>query len=323
MERKYNIDLLRIVSALAVIAIHTVTSPVSNSTASLDANLTVALQCIHNLLNWSVPVFFMITGYCIFRKEECTYRYCMKHVLKFALVLLTVGFAYAMLEEVAAKRTIDACVILTSMQNVISGKLWDHMWYVYAIIGVYLVLPVLHSFMQTDKRNRLILTGLLLFFSVIAPAFAKWQQIGVPFPFGGYLFYVCFGGLAVKEDFGKKAKWGIVLSGVLAAVWVILHGKEAFGYFSLPICLIAGSMFVIINAIAVKPCRLLLTVSQCTWGMYLLHPLFINIAIKVLKIDLLSNKPYLCLFGFWVALSLLSFAATYILRKIPLLKKLF
>ena len=71
MGRKYSIDLLRVFSAIAVIIIHTVSSPVANSTVEIDALLLSNLSMIHSLMNWSVPVFFMITGYCLLKKENC------------------------------------------------------------------------------------------------------------------------------------------------------------------------------------------------------------------------------------------------------------
>ncbi len=170
MERKYSIDLLRVISCLAVVLIHTISGPMTNYSGVLDAELETVLTRIHVLMNWSVPVFFMITGYCILGKDEYTYRHCLKHVRKYLFVLATVGFFYALLEEFFITKTICLSVILESCKNVVSGNLWDHMWYIYAIIGVYLVLPVLHAFLSSKKENRFILTGLLFLFTIVIPA---------------------------------------------------------------------------------------------------------------------------------------------------------
>ena len=83
------------------------------------------------------------------------------------------------------------------------------------------------------------------------------------------------------------------------------------------------SVFLLVNPMDIKPNKLLLGVSQCTWGIYLLHPLFINIAIKLLKIDVLTSYAYLKLFVFTLVILLVSFTSTYILRKIPIVKQLF
>ena len=89
----------------------------------------------------------MITGYCLSLKKECTYSYCLHHVLKFIKILFTVGLFYSLLEEVFIAKKFSITILGTSILNVFTGNLWDHMWFIYAIIGVYLVMPVLHSFM--------------------------------------------------------------------------------------------------------------------------------------------------------------------------------
>ena len=63
--------------------------------------------------------------------------------------------------------------------------------------------------------------------------------------------------------------------------------------------------------------------AECTWGIYLLHPFFINIILKVLKIDLLSVAPYINLVVFELGIIFVSFVFTYILKKMPLIKWLF
>lgn len=110
MNRKYSIDILRILSAIVIIIIHVVTSPVANSTNIIEVSLENNLNLIHNLMLWSVPVFFMITGYCLLLKKECTYRYCFSHVLKYIAVLFTVGLFYALLEEVYSVKSINVMV---------------------------------------------------------------------------------------------------------------------------------------------------------------------------------------------------------------------
>lgn len=70
MERKHSIDLLRVLSAFAIVVIHIVSAPVTNSNVEVDAGLVAVLEVIHSLMNWAVPVFFMVTGYCLLKKSE-------------------------------------------------------------------------------------------------------------------------------------------------------------------------------------------------------------------------------------------------------------
>ena len=322
MERKYSIDLLRVLSAIAVVIIHTLSSPVSNSTFEIDSFLLSNLEMIRALMKWAVPVFFMITGYCLLRKEHCSYKYCFSHVVKYICVLFTVGFFYALLEEIFTSKTVNVFTFVNSLFNVISGNLWDHMWFVYAIIGIYLVMPIIHLFMKQSIQNAFILTGLLFFFDILLPTFGGWITVGIQFPFSGYLFYVCLGGVLAQVSINKTISCFVYLAGLLSAVYIAFANYET-GYNHMAVCIMATSVFLIVSKLKIKPNKSLLCVSSCTWGIYLIHPLLINVAIKLLRIDVISSYACLKLLVFTIAIISISFLATYVLRKIPLVKKLF
>jgi len=324
MERRYSIDLLRIISAIAVVIIHVVSAPVTNNTVPIDIHLENSLETVHVLMNWSVPVFFMITGYCALKKRECSYAYCFSHVAKYVCVLFTVGLFYSLLEEVFTARTLTFPICIQAVKNVLSGNIWDHMWFVYSAVGIYLVLPVIHSFLQRGKHDGYILTALLFLFSILFPTIEELVSIKAVLPFGGYLFYVCFGGIVAQDHISNRSLYIICFAGALSLAWILLGpDTQGAGYLHLSVCLVAMSVFLLISKIDMKPSKGLLLLSNCTWGIYLIHPFFINVAIKVLKIDLLTSMPYLKLCIFAVVIFCVSAMSTFLLRKIPLVKKLF
>lgn len=324
MERKYNIDMLRIISSLAVIIIHTVSAPVTYNAIQVSASTASHLELIHTLMNWSVPVFFMITGYCLLLKQNCTYRYSFLHASKYVGILFSVGLFYSLLEEIFNANTINISIILKSVVNVFTGNLWDHMWFIYALIGIYLVMPVLHSFIQQSKENAIILTSLLFFFNILCPTFEKWIHLGILFPFSGYLFYVCYGGTIAKYKICKSQKYLCCFLGLLSIIWIIMSkNSSSYGYDHLSISLMAVSMITIFTDLAIAPNNLIAKISECTLGIYLIHPFFINVALKLFKLNMGSGMPYLKLLIFATAIFFISFISTCIVRRIPILKKLF
>ncbi len=324
MERRASIDLLRIMSAIAVITIHVISAPVTSSTAVIAESLLHNLNLIHALMNWSVPVFFMITGYCVLQKREVTYTYCFSHVLQYVCVLFTVGLAYGLMEEVFTSRTINFSIFMNSILRVVSGNLWDHMWFVYDIIGIYLVMPVIHLFMKQGNRDTWILTGLLFLFTIFIPTFEEMIPFGVSLPFGGYLFYVCLGGMIAKGKITPRLSYFIYFAGLLSAAWIIYGaGNFVFGYRHLAVCAMAASIFMMVCPIKIKSSKLISTIAQCTWGIYLIHPFYINIVVKVLNVNVLSSHAYVNLLALLGIIAVISFFTTYILRKIPIIRKLF
>lgn len=240
-------------------------------------------------------------------------------------MLFTVGLFYALLEEVYSTGTVNGLVVFAAVKNVITGKLWEHMWFVYAIIGIYLVMPVVHGFINRERKDSFILTAILFAFNILFPVFQKWIPIGVDLPFGGYLFYVCFGGVIAKYGIRKREIIVISIASLMSAAYLGVHynGKIAESIDLLAVCIMALAVFLIFEHMKIQPSRLLLTLAKCSWGIYLLHPLIINVALKVLKLDFVSYMPYVKIPLLAICTFTLSFAITYLLRKIPFVSKLF
>ena len=324
MNRRYNIDVLRIIAAMAVVTIHVVTAPVGNAEGMVSFQMREQLNLIHNLMMWSVPVFFMITGYCLMIKEECTYRYCLKHVLKYVAVLFTVGLFYALLEQIFQSRTVSLKIIGSTIMNVVNGNLWEHMWFVYTIIGIYLVMPVLHSFMKQNPKDIFILTGLLFVFNILWPIVGHWFSIWIEFPFGSYLFYVCFGGMVAICKFKKNAIILLCSFGGLATLSLLIRGGNVvLSFKSMEVALMAMGIFLLIDQLKIPQRKYIPLIAGCTWGIYLIHPFFVNLALKVLKIDLLRAMPYMRLMIFEIVLFVIGFVVTFALKKIPIIRFLF
>lgn len=324
IQRNNSMDILRVIACMAVVIIHVSTAPVGSAAAPVSGGILKNLELIHILMQWSVPVFFMITGFCMMQKEICTYSYCFSKVLKYAATLFTVGLFYALLEGVFTEKTINLKIIFNAFKSVIGGYTWEHMWFVYSIIGVYLVMPIIHCFMKQGNKNIMILTTLLLFFSILTPAMNKYLPIGIELPFDGYLVYVCYGGMIAKYTIDKKWKYLSFFTIAISIIYLFINvGKELFVFKHPIVCFMAMGIFLLISQADFKFNKIILEIAKCSWGIYLIHPFFMNIALKVLKIDLLSGMLYVKLLIFAIVLFVISMITTYILRKIPVIKKIF
>lgn len=324
IQRNNSMDLLRVMASLAVVFIHVSTAPVGSSTMAIPGGTLKNMELIHILMQWSVPVFFMITGFCMMQKEICTYSYCFSKVMKYIGTLFTVGLFYALLEGVFIEKTISLKIFVNSFKCVISGYTWEHMWFVYSIIGIYLVIPVIHCFMKQGNKNIISLTIILLFFSIIIPAISKYIAIGFELPFDGYLVYVCFGGMIAKCKVDRKWKSISFIAIAISIAYLFVNvGKEFFVFKHPIVCMMAMGIFLLISQADIKSNKMILAIAKCSWGIYLIHPFFMNIALKVMKINLLSGMIYIKLFLFAMVLFVISLIVTYILRKMPVIKTIF
>ena len=107
------------------------------------------------------------------------------------------------------------------------------------------------------------------------------------------------------------------------------HYKEVadgwlFSYFSLSTLTQATMCFCFFQALKDWPFRrprLWAALADCTLGVYLLHPLFINI-LEALGLPMTLEAPTLSILGFTAVLAAACFAATALGRKIPIIRKL-
>ena len=324
MKRDYSIDLIRVVCCIIVVMGHVLTVAIHQSPVPVEETIRVVIEQGLVFLRWVIPVFVMITGYCIALKKTCTYSYCIAHVLRFVSVLFTVGLFFALLEIVYSEGTFNGSTIIKAIGNVISGKLWDHMYFVYIIIGIYLVLPVIHSFWQQDQKSIITFTVLMFVLNILLSYLDKWFHVKIRLPFDNFLLYVFFGGAVAKIGTKKEWRWlylGILL---LCMVYMVIFSKtDNWGTGTHPaVCLMGMCIFLLMKEIDVKPSKLLLQLSGLTWGVYLIHPLYINIAMKVLRINLGGPMAAVKIIVSFCIICVISFVTTFLLKKIPLINKL-
>lgn len=324
-----NMDVLRFLATLAVICIHIVSAPVHSYEGTLRADLKQTLKTIHCFMNWAVPIFFILTGFFCGKHATYSYAFAWKKARKYILVLFTVGFFYALLERVFASNHLGFTEIQTAFLNVLNRKLWDHMWFVYDIIGIYLVLPLLFSFFKTrEPCEQGILVFLLFLLNVLLPWVGRhtFVNVNINFPLGAFLFYVCLGMMVATcsfERIGKRTR--IVIATVLIALGIVatIFGSSDQDYADLFVCSIATGLFLLFFELPIPATKIMAVLAECTWGVYLIHPFFINLTVKFFKIDLLTGMTYGKLFVLYIAITVVSFLTTYILKHIPIVKFLF
>ena len=330
-ERNYRIDILRCVSAFFIVVIHVVSTSVAyNDTAVAQATVRL-LNVVHNLSSWAVPVFFMITGFCVLGDDrECTWQWTFRHVIKFIGILFTVGWFYALLEYVYMERTVSLRAVFLSLVDVLNGNTWTHMWYIYFIIGIYFVLPVIKSHVLQDQKNVYYLSGLLFISTIWIPAVNNWLGLSIDMhlPMSGYLFYVVMGALIARCSFADMKYFNVILAAVnmAAAVYLWNHGKDVvYPYTSLPVCIMALCIFILItkNHTGLHMGRKWKGITECTLGIYLIHPFFLNLMIKMLHIYPLHGTGWVTIPAVCIALYFISYATVYVLKKIPVVNRIF
>jgi surface polysaccharide O-acyltransferase-like enzyme len=126
----------------------------------------------HGLAAIGVPLFFLINGYLILNRELRLRAHLLKTLRLYALTLIWSLITMACLSEIdgdkySVSEFIRAVLLLKHGEN-------NHLWFLFALIAIYLLLPALKSIYDYHDRNVIVWTLFLLFIFSFGSLAANW-----------------------------------------------------------------------------------------------------------------------------------------------------
>lgn len=214
--RESNYDLLRILSCVAIIVIHVATQWVDigqgNQAFLAGLNRQMLVNIYDSLSRFAVPCFVMISGAFILDNPKnldykTFYRKSFRHVVvpTFIFTILYTLFKAGMNLAGTGSGWGDV------LSGLVAGKPFYHMWYLYMLIGVYLLAPwVIRVKSEIGERmfERVAVAFLLLAVAsmwTMGEVKLAWN-LGMVFCYLGY-FAV---GYVLRKRIGKSAKVAVL-----------------------------------------------------------------------------------------------------------------
>lgn len=297
MKKEIWVEKLRVFATMAVILLHVVGGVYVNEPAEIpqyrrifDLSLLIAVS------DWAVPVFLMITGYLLLdEKKNLSNGKLTGYIKRMIYVLLTFGFGYCLIESFVNYRNEGVGKILgDAIINLITGNSWAHMWYVYMLIGIYAVTPIIKTFVN-KASDKLLIYILILFFvmTIVLPTvnYCTGIKISRLYIFGApYIFYYIFG-YSVRR-INIDAKWWWILGTVSFVSMIITENinlnykNSVFEYDNVCVALIAMSIFTLSymhsqnNDKQEHRDKLIIYLSKRSFCIYLVHAFFLNLLNK-------------------------------------------
>ena len=148
-DRIYYIDILRVIACMAVVMIHTSARYVVNDFGSLNFWIGNILDSLSRI---GVPLFAMISGALMLDEN---YRYSAnknkKHIFKMIKFFIFWSCIYCIFFQIFIPIFISHEQL--HIGNIISGLLngYYHLWFVYMIVGFYLLLPLLRLWVNNKN----------------------------------------------------------------------------------------------------------------------------------------------------------------------------
>uniref|UniRef100_UPI004055D2C5 acyltransferase n=1 Tax=Acetatifactor sp. TaxID=1872090 RepID=UPI004055D2C5 len=332
MKRKMYLDVIKVYGAFAIILLHTLSNTVQEAYPFLSAMQCTVIHSVHQLLFTAVPMFLLATGAGFLAESRaCSYRLMKKHILKILCCILVFGALFWTIECILSGGTWNLAELCRA---VLIDATWSHMWYLYRILGIYLLMPILSAFMNhSGIGEQLTAAGILLFFECFYPYIAG--TIGflpaTVMPIEGILlFYVLAGGIIERLTIDKlrKMRWVTLSVAVVSGILILAKGAQGAEYILLedyPLSLIyAVCVFVSVKiwCEGKETSRILSSVAQASLGIYILHPALLHFFVKVLKWNPQYHMPMVMLPLMALSVLTITYLVVVVAKRIPIVRKI-
>ena len=144
-------DWLRGAATIAVVVLHVFNKMLTDhSVTELGVPLVLVWSELQLLFTrWAVPLFLMITGALLLDpKRAVSWQKIARYVARMGAVLLIFCPVYTCMSA----RAITLSAIIDGLGRAFTQGSWDHLWYVYALIGLYLLTPILQGYVRSTSR---------------------------------------------------------------------------------------------------------------------------------------------------------------------------
>lgn len=331
IKKKENIgwiDLLRVIACFLVVLAHCCDAFVAQFSNNHGAFLTGAL--IGSSVRACVPLFVMMTGVLMFPVRYNMGDFYKKRIgriivplIFWSLALPILYFVYLNYAVSTQSPSIDMAGFtpastLNKMYTFIFNFNYDTtpLWYLYMLVGLYLVIPILNSWLenasQKDIKLFLCVWGISLFLpylKMVAPMLGytgnfgnmglfgvcDWNEFGTFYYVSGFIGYIVLAYYLVKYplDWSWKKTLSITIPLFLIGYLITAGGfiltqekfpgsyanLEIIWYFAgINVFMMTFSIFVIVQKLKIPSSAALARLAAATFGIYLCHFIFVQMA---------------------------------------------
>lgn len=341
-DRKQYIDFLRAFATIGVIFIHV---SANNWYGNIGTNDWIAFSIYEGLFKIAVPIFFMISG-CLFlnsQKERSIAELFKNYIGRLIIFLIFWAIIYKLIQFPQNEMTFWEN-LRNALIEILNGQTQSHLWFVYAIIGMYLLVPLLRPVMKnTSKTTVLYLLIICIVFGSLYEFFAQYgmmmwltnnlNKIKSGFSVG-YVGYFLLGAYLDRYNIEKKYRPCIYILGILGSAFSIgmvifdcistQTLNERFWSYTMPGMYLASiAVFTLVRNMKVKNTEVIRVVhfiSNNSLGIYGVHFAIIIFLWRV-GFDTFSFAGVLSVPVISLIVLLLSLMVAYLLKKIPVVGK--
>ena len=271
------IDIIRIFAFVFIVFLHTL-----NRQFGVDVWMGG-----YAIISIGVNLFIMISGYLLLDKTEEAIVFFKKRILNILPLFLVFNIIYIYFGKIPIMPILKGKAISAS-----------HFWYIYMILGLYLLTPWLQKVLKYAEKETLFVVFLWFLCNILNPYLRYFNLAEIPFsnfPLTGFIGYYILGYFVKKYD-NKVKRTSFILIIVIYALGFLLSflstkyvlavtGKRVSDFFdknSLGTFIMTLSFFVFWCKFNFsKRDRIIKIVADSTYFAFLVHLIVLHFIIKI------------------------------------------
>lgn len=333
-----SIDILRIVSILAVVLIHSTTRTFEFTHSNLLA--TQFTLFLNQVSRFAVPLFFMISGFVLelsYPFHDNPFSYLRRRITRIFIPYLFWSAFYIFL--------IYPQPLGNYFSTLLSGSASYQLYFIPTLLIFYLLFPLIHNYYHLlSNKFILIILGLIQICFLIADYYFHSIKVFYPLAIAMFNFYPFILGIVASHhqsslySFFSRYKYGLVVLTFLSGIFVFWEGGSRYfstnNYLSFysqwrpsvlfyTLCL-ASLLYYLFNRATISD-RFVKILSELSFFVFFIHIAVLEISWKYIFIHIFPTSLFNLIWFdqlFFLFITIVSFSIAYLCHKIPLLPKL-
>lgn len=315
---------IRVTACFAIVLLHCINAArVYHEPEISPAQVNASFTAI-SVLMWAVPCFLMVTGSLLLDPARSlpASKLFGKYIRRILTALVVFTLIFTLIRHESGSGT-------GILPEFIDGLLFNHcmayLWYLYLMLALYLLMPFFRMITAraSDRQLLYIVSAMLLISSVLplgayagidAAAYIPTQIVYAAYLFIGYLLF------RHTPDAKISSAVFVICTIALAYITHTLTGTDIDpaglnSYNSPLVVLQSAAVFSLMLHIKRSSEGIIESIDRCTFGIYLIHMIFVRLTMKEMGVNLFIYGPP----AFIAAAALFfaaSYAVTFLLKKI-------
>jgi surface polysaccharide O-acyltransferase-like enzyme len=279
-----------------------------------------------------------VSGYVLLAQRQSVLEFYQKRLRRIAIPIIVWTGIYLVWTQILSTYYATPLPVSQLLSLIAQGVPYYHLWYLYMLLGLYLVTPLLQIILGRLSRTRQTILWVSLL--VVAVSSSPWFTLSkIPFIFWclPFLGYYLFGYWLREETVTIPSRILLIIAAVMVAVTALGSYLEAkqfqtnfgaymYGYLSPNVMITALAVTIFFKQTAsfwqqqFERYPILTRLSDSSFLVYLLHPFLLDLLRLVLPIARLY--PLLSVIVVPLLFTVFAWLAALLLRRLPLMKYL-